>query len=145
MVAPAPVSVPPSSQEPTPTAPPRPARPRRTTAGKPRDLAAPDVRVGMRPGPSPAPRGMPPGAVAAWACLLLGIGALAWLPASLWPRAGLPAWPAVSLGLLAVLVSWGRGGALLRALGGIAGLLAAVVGTAQIAALWAAAWAISYM
>jgi hypothetical protein len=76
---------------------------------------------------------------------LLGLGALAWVPASLWPRAGLPAWPAVSLGLLAVLVSWGRGGAILRALGGITGLLAAIVGTAQVAALWIAAWVVSYM
>ncbi|MCX4244578.1 hypothetical protein [Paraliomyxa miuraensis] len=95
--------------------------------------------------PSPSPRGPAPGVVAAWACLLLGLGALAWLPASLWPRAGLPAWPGVSLGLLAVLISLGRGGALLRALGGICGLLAAAVGAAQIGVLWAAAWGLSYM
>jgi hypothetical protein len=88
---------------------------------------------------------MPEGAAAAWACGLLGVGALAWIPASLWPAAGLPAWPAVSLGLVAVLVSWGRGGAILRALGGIAGLVAAIVGAAQIAALWVAAGIISYM
>ena len=88
---------------------------------------------------------MPQGVVAAWACCLLGVAALAWVPASLWPRTGLPAWPAVSLGLVAVLVSWGRGGALLRALGGIAGLLAAVAGAVQIAVLWAAAWSMSYM
>jgi hypothetical protein len=75
----------------------------------------------------------------------LGLGALAWVPASLWPGAGLPAWPAVSLGLVAALVSWGRGGALLRVLGGIAGLFAAVVGAAQIAVLWLAAWSVSYM
>lgn len=83
--------------------------------------------------------------MAAWACCMLGVAALAWVPASLWPGAGLPAWPAVSLGLVAVLVSWGRGGALLRALGGIAGLVAATAGAAQIAALWMAAWAMSYM
>lgn len=88
---------------------------------------------------------MPTTAVAAWSCLLLGLGALAWLPASLWPGTGLPAWPAVSMGLLAVLVSWGRGGAGLRALGGITGLLAAAVGAAQIGVLWAAAGALSYM
>jgi hypothetical protein len=51
----------------------------------------------------------------------------------------------VSLGLVAALVSWGRGGALLRVLGGIAGLFAAVVGAAQIAVLWLAAWSVSYM
>lgn len=96
-------------------------------------------------GPSPAPRGTPAPVVAAWACCLLGLAALAWVPASLWPGAGLPAWPAVSLGLVAVLVSWGRGGALLRATGGIAGLVAAAVGAAQIAALWMAAWSVSYM
>jgi len=88
---------------------------------------------------------MPARVVAAWACASLGVAALAWVPASLWPRAGLPAWPAVSLGLLALLVSWGRGGALLRALGGIAGLLAALAGTAQIVTLWLAAWIVSYM
>lgn len=76
---------------------------------------------------------------------MLGLVALAWVPASLWPGAGLPAWPAVSLGLVAVLVSWGRGGALLRAIGGIAGLVAATVGSAQIAVLWMAAWFVSYM
>ena len=98
-----------------------------------------------RPGPSPAPRGLPGKVVAAGACASLGLAALAWVPASLWPGAGLPAWPAVSLGLLAVLVSWGRGGALLRALGGIAGLLAAIAGAAQITVLWLAAWVVSYM
>ena len=95
--------------------------------------------------PSPAPRGLPPGVIAAWAALLLGLGALSWVPLSLWPGAGLPAWPAVSVGLLAVLVSFGRGGALLRSLGGIAGLLAAAVGAVQIAVLWGAAWTLSYM
>ena len=95
--------------------------------------------------PSPPPRALPPGAATAWASLALGLLALAWIPASLWPGAGLPAWPAVSLGLLAVLVSWGRGGALLRGLGGIAGLIAAGLGTVQIAVLWAAASTLSYM
>lgn len=96
-------------------------------------------------GPSPSPRPMPASVASAWACCLLGVAALAWVPASLWPRAGLPAWPAVGLGLVAVLVSWGRGGAVLRALGGIAGLVAAAVGATQIAVLWLAAWSISYM
>jgi hypothetical protein len=108
-------------------------------------VSPPDARPRWRPAPSPAPRGMPPGAVAAWACLLLGLGAVAWVPVSLWPGAGLPAWPAVSLGLVAVLMSWGRGGALLRGLGGIAGCLAAAAGAAQIAALWVTAWGLSYM
>lgn len=94
---------------------------------------------------SPAPRPPPPGVTAAWGTLALGLLALGWVPASLWPEAGLPAWPAVSLGLLAVLVSWGRGGALLRGLGGIAGLLAAMAGGAQIAVLWASAWGLSHM
>lgn len=123
MVAPAPASVPPPSRRPS---------------------VRVEPSVGAR-GPSPAPRGLPGGVVAAWACCLLGVAALAWVPASLWPGAGLPAWPAVSLGLLAVLVSWGRGGALLRALGGIAGFVAAALGAAQIAALWVAAGSMSYM
>lgn len=95
--------------------------------------------------PSPPPPGLPPGAAAAWLCLGLGLCALGWVPASLWPAAGLPAWPAVSLGLLAVLTSWGRGGALLRSVGGIAGIVAATAGTLQIGVLWAAAWGMSYM
>lgn len=106
------------------------------------DPASPLPRSRM---PSPAPRRPPPGLTSAFGALALGLLALLWVPASLWPAAGLPAWPAVSLGLLAVLVSWGRGGALLRGLGGIAGLLAAMAGGAQIAVLWAAAWGLSYM
>lgn len=108
-------------------------------------MAAADPGESPQGRPSPTPQGMPPGAVAAWTCMVLGLGALAWLPASLWPRAALPAWPAVSLGLLAVLVSWGRGGALMRAVGGICGFLGAAVGAAQIGVLWAAAWGMSYM
>ncbi len=95
--------------------------------------------------PSPAPAGAPSTAAAAWGSLALGLVALAWLPASLWPDAGLPAWPAVSLGLLALLVSWGRGGALVRSLGAVTGTLAALGGAVQIAVLWGAAWAVSYM
>lgn len=95
--------------------------------------------------PSPPPRGLPSGAALAWVSLLLGLAALAWVPASLWPGTGLPAWPAVSLGLVAVLISWGRGGALLRSLGGIAGIIAATAGALQIGVLWAAAWGLSYM
>ena len=108
-------------------------------------MAAADSGRTLHGQPSPTPPGMPSGAAAAWTCLLLGVGALAWLPASLWPKAALPAWPAVSLGLLAVLIAFGRGGALLRALGGICGLMAAAVGAAQIGVLWAAAWGLSYM
>lgn len=95
--------------------------------------------------PSPPAPALPRGAAAAWASLALGLAALGWVPASLWPGAGLPAWPAVSLGLVAVLVSWGRGGALQRSIGGIAGMVAAGAGTLQIGLLWATAWMLSYM
>lgn len=106
-------------------------------------MVAPAVPISRMP--SPAPRGPTAGVAAAWAALALGLLALAWVPASLWPGAGLPAWPAVSVGLVAILVSWGRGGALLRGLGGIAGLVAAALGALQIGGLWSAAWALSYM
>lgn len=132
MVAPAPASVPPPLRRPSPQA-------------RPPTAARAGAAAFGAMGPSPAPRGAPGSVVAAWACCMLGLVALAWVPASLWPGAGLPAWPAVSLGLVAVLVSWGRGGALLRAIGGIAGLVAATVGSAQIAVLWMAAWFVSYM
>ncbi|MCH9688920.1 MAG: hypothetical protein K0V04_46230 [Deltaproteobacteria bacterium] len=81
----------------------------------------------------------------AWASLALGLTALAWVPVSLWPGAGLPAWPAVSLGLLALLVSWGRGAAAVRSVGAMTGTVAAMAGGLQIAVLWAAAWGMSYM
>lgn len=68
--------------------------------------------------------------------LLLGTSALAWLPAALWPHAGLPAWPSVSAGLVALGLSLGKGRPVVRALAAITGLTAAVLGSIQIAVLW---------
>lgn len=78
---------------------------------------------------------------------LLAVGALAWAMAALWPRGDLAAWPAVTMGLLAISTSWRRGPAVSRAMTSIAGALAALAGITQIAVLWAAASALtlSYM
>jgi hypothetical protein len=71
------------------------------------------------------------------ACLAAGVLALAWLAPASWPGGFWPAWPSVSLGLLACLLArWQRGGALRRALGSISGFLAVSIGGAQIAVLW---------
>jgi hypothetical protein len=70
------------------------------------------------------------------AALLSGCLALAWTPAALWPASGLPAWPAVSLGLCALVLALGKGRPIPRAFGAITGLLAATFGTAQIGLLW---------
>jgi hypothetical protein len=73
---------------------------------------------------------------------LLGTLALAWVPAALWPGAGLPAWPSVSAGLVAMGLSMGRGRPVIRALAAITGLAAAVLGSIQIAVLWGIAAAL---
>ena len=72
-------------------------------------------------------------------CLLLAAVALLWAIGALWPRADLPAWPAVAVGVAALVGSWGRGPVLQRALASIVGLTAAGLGAAQIAILWATA------
>jgi hypothetical protein len=70
-------------------------------------------------------------------CVAAGALALAWLVPASWPGSFCPAWPSVSLGLLACLLArWQRGGALRRAVGSITGFLAVVIGGAQIAVLW---------
>jgi len=77
--------------------------------------------------------------------VLLSVCALIWAMAALWPRGDLPAWPAVSLGLLGLALSWTRGRVWARAMGSIVAVVATLLGCAQIAVLWAAAEAMSYM
>ena len=73
----------------------------------------------------------------------LGVG---WGVASLSPGSELPAWPAMSLGFVALALSFRRGPALPRAIASLLGTLAVTVGAAQIAVLWVAANAAeSYM
>ena len=71
--------------------------------------------------------------------LSLALGGVAWAVASLAPGSDQPAWPAVSLGLVALCLSFRRGPALPRAFASLMGALAVTVGGGQIALLWAAA------
>lgn len=78
--------------------------------------------------------------------LSLALGGVGWAVASLAPGGDLPAWPAVSLGLIALGLSLPRGPALPRAFASLMGALAVTVGGGQIALLWVAARAAeSYM
>jgi len=71
--------------------------------------------------------------------------ALTWALAALWPRGDVPAWPAVTLGLVGLSLSWGRGRVVARAIGSILAVLATALGCAQLAVLWAAAAVLSHM
>lgn len=75
--------------------------------------------------------------------LVVSMAALGWAVAALWPGGQLPAWPAVSLGVLALYGSWGRGVALQRGIASIAGTVAAALGILQIVVLWGAAEGLS--
>lgn len=79
-----------------------------------------------------------------WIAIAAAVVATVLAMGSLWPG-GLPAWPAASAGVAAVALSWGRGAAGLRASAAVLGLFGFFVGAAQIAILWAAAIAVSYM
>ena len=72
-----------------------------------------------------------------WGSLAAGAAAVLYIPLALWPEAGFPAWPSVSLGLAAMGLSWLPGRPLFRGLGAFLGLVGAVVGGLQIAASWA--------
>lgn len=70
--------------------------------------------------------------------LALGLAATGWTLAS-WGPLTLPAWPAGSLGVLALAFAWPRGRALPRAIGAFLGLLGILGAAAQIAAIWGVA------
>jgi hypothetical protein len=69
----------------------------------------------------------------------LGLASLAWLLPALWPNAGWPAWPSVSLGAMALLLSRRPGPAGLRAIATLSGVLGLLLGSLQIAVLSCAA------
>lgn len=72
----------------------------------------------------------------AWVCAALGISAILAALASLWPAAGVPAWPAGTLGLLALAASAFRGDVRPRALGTLCASTAMVFCTLEVGALW---------
>ncbi|EDM75383.1 hypothetical protein PPSIR1_10270 [Plesiocystis pacifica SIR-1] len=72
-----------------------------------------------------------------WISLVLGLAALAWAVMILLPSVRpLPAWPAASVGVFAMILARLPGRALPRAIGAFAGFVAFLVGALQIAALW---------
>jgi hypothetical protein len=70
----------------------------------------------------------------AWSAVAAGL-AIAWVIGTLMPW-GLPAWPAVTLGAIAVWLARSPGPALSRAIGAFFGLIAVIAGAGKIAALW---------
>ena len=90
----------------------------------------------------PAPRPTPRLDATGLGAFVLGTLALAWVPAALWPHAGLPAWPSVSAGLCALGLSMGKGRPVIRALAALTGLAAAILGGVQIAVLYGIAAAL---
>lgn len=78
---------------------------------------------------------------ARWAAAL-SVVALAATVASLWPGLHAPAWPACAMGLGAIALALETGPILPRAAATLLGSVAALVGWAQLGALWGAAFAI---
>jgi hypothetical protein len=79
------------------------------------------------------PRRRRPGADAA---ALMGIASLGWVGVAWWPDAGLPAWPAASLGLAALWLARRPGPPGRRALATVSGTLGLLLAAVQIALLW---------
>ncbi|PRQ06370.1 hypothetical protein [Enhygromyxa salina] len=74
-----------------------------------------------------------------WSLLSLGAGlfSVGWAAAILWPSVGdLPAWPAASVGIFALMFARAPGRPLLRGLGAFLGALGLIVGAGKILALW---------
>ncbi len=72
-----------------------------------------------------------------WLCLAAGLFSVAWAVAILLPDVrDLPAWPAASVGIFALVFARAPGRALLRGLGAFLGLLGVLVGLGKIVALW---------
>ncbi len=67
--------------------------------------------------------------------LVTGVCAAAWIPASLWPGADLPAWPSASLGAVALALGARPGRAAWRGVGGFLGLVGLMAGLLQIGGL----------
>ena len=74
-----------------------------------------------------------------WSPLSLGLGlaSIGWAVAILLPEGpDLPAWPAASVGIFALVFARAPGRALLRGAGAFLGLVGLLVGVAKILALW---------
>ncbi|MCA9685695.1 MAG: hypothetical protein KC431_25335 [Myxococcales bacterium] len=73
-----------------------------------------------------------------WLALVCGLASLAWAVTILLPQtsADLPAWPAASVGVFALIFSRLPGRALPRGLGAFAGAVGLLVGVGKILALW---------
>lgn len=73
------------------------------------------------------------------AAAVVALASLAALVASLWPGAGVGAWPAAAMGLGAVALAASPGPIRPRAVATVAGATSAIVAWLQIGALWLAA------
>lgn len=70
-------------------------------------------------------------------CLTAGVFSLGWAVAILTPSGpDLPAWPAASVGIFALVFARAPGRALLRGAGAFFGLIGLLAGLAKILALW---------
>ena len=107
------------------------------------NLAVPgNLRIAYHPDvPETDPSPAPPRRLGVWSAAVATV-AVAWAFAALMPW-GLPAWPAVTLGAVAVWLARSPGPALARAAGAFAGLVAVVAGAGKIAALWGLAEALT--
>lgn len=72
-----------------------------------------------------------------WLCLAAGLFSVGWAVAIVLPdMRDLPAWPAASVGIFALVFARAPGRALLRGLGAFLGVLGLIVGIGKIVALW---------
>jgi hypothetical protein len=72
-----------------------------------------------------------------WLCLACGLFSVGWAIAILLPDVrDLPAWPAASVGIFALVFARAPGRALMRGLGAFLGVLGLIVGIGKIVALW---------
>jgi hypothetical protein len=69
--------------------------------------------------------------------MIAGLFSVAWAVAILLPDVrDLPAWPAASVGIFALMFAGGPGRALTRGIGAFLGLIGLIVGAGKILALW---------
>jgi hypothetical protein len=81
--------------------------------------------------------GLDRGADWSWLCLASGLFSVGWAVAIVLPdMRDLPAWPAASVGIFALVFARAPGRALLRGLGAFLGVLGLLVGIGKIVALW---------
>lgn len=72
-----------------------------------------------------------------WLCLAAGLFSIGWAVAILVPEVrDLPAWPAASVGIFALVFARAPGRPLLRGVGAFLGFVGMLVGVGKILALW---------